>query len=479
MTKHIVLMASTLVCIAIGAAFESITSFYFDRTSFIVSNYTHVLAFIGGILFAEFYGLFYQCNSTQDFMIQLLTKYNIFRYESTLNYDKLSVETPRRPSTKLMAHDTVYRMIPKKTNSKTTNDEWQQHYSRFRQQLKNFTQSNNKIPKWFSKNKHLFLEKITIKNNSNNNSNNNDTLTGILQKYPSNNDTANGIIYYIHGGGFCAGTADMGFNAKLVLSQYTGYNIFSIEYQLAPENSLKQIVNECLEGYKFILQSLKQISTTKGKTSRKKSMKNLKYRNINTHNNKECVNTDNPSVNQNVIIMGDSAGGALVLLLLKKIIANKMVQPLSIVLISAMTDLSLNTALNTEQKQHIDDACWKVSPAMVTSLIIDKNDLIVCDNDYNKVLELEEYQPIKGDFWINVKCRMFIYASSNEVLINDSKLIMNKCKQHKIDFQSYIDPFGTPHAAPMWAIGDKFPEARDALIIIAHWLNKKIKESKL
>ena len=61
------------------------------------------------------------------------------------------------------------------------------------------------------------------------------------------------IIYYIHGGGFVgACTKDrMPFVSELVKT--FGYNVFSIDYRLAPEFMYPCGLNDCLDGYNWLL----------------------------------------------------------------------------------------------------------------------------------------------------------------------------------------------------------------------------------
>jgi monoterpene epsilon-lactone hydrolase len=61
------------------------------------------------------------------------------------------------------------------------------------------------------------------------------------------------VIYYIHGGGFTgACTKDrMLFVSTMVKS--LGYNVFSIDYRLAPEFKQPCALNDCLDGYSYLL----------------------------------------------------------------------------------------------------------------------------------------------------------------------------------------------------------------------------------
>ena len=64
------------------------------------------------------------------------------------------------------------------------------------------------------------------------------------------------IVYYIHGGGFVNSyTRDrMRFVSYLV--KKFGYNVFSIDYRLAPEFMFPCAPNDCLEGYQVLLEKI-------------------------------------------------------------------------------------------------------------------------------------------------------------------------------------------------------------------------------
>ncbi len=69
------------------------------------------------------------------------------------------------------------------------------------------------------------------------------------------------IIYYIHGGGFVGSCTRerMSFVAELV--KKFGYNVFSIDYRLAPEFMYPCGLNDCYEGYRYLLESYKAENT--------------------------------------------------------------------------------------------------------------------------------------------------------------------------------------------------------------------------
>ncbi len=82
------------------------------------------------------------------------------------------------------------------------------------------------------------------------------------------------ILYHIHGGGFINGCAKMTFAFLSYVVNNWGYNVFAIDYRLAPVHQCIDTITDCEDGYKYLL---------------------------------EHYSPDN------IILMGESAGGNLVL----------------------------------------------------------------------------------------------------------------------------------------------------------------------
>lgn len=62
------------------------------------------------------------------------------------------------------------------------------------------------------------------------------------------------IIYYIHGGGFVGGCTKERMAFISTLAREFGYNVFSIDYRLAPEFMHPCALNDCLDGYQWLLE---------------------------------------------------------------------------------------------------------------------------------------------------------------------------------------------------------------------------------
>ena len=82
------------------------------------------------------------------------------------------------------------------------------------------------------------------------------------------------VLYHIHGGGFINGCTKMAFFFLSHVVNKWGYNVFSVDYRLAPDHQCIDTITDCEDGYKYLLEHYKP---------------------------------------ENIILMGESAGGNLVL----------------------------------------------------------------------------------------------------------------------------------------------------------------------
>lgn len=61
------------------------------------------------------------------------------------------------------------------------------------------------------------------------------------------------ILYHIHGGGFINGCAKMLFHFYSYVVNNWGYNVYSIDYRLAPDYHCIDAITDCEDGYKYLL----------------------------------------------------------------------------------------------------------------------------------------------------------------------------------------------------------------------------------
>ncbi len=125
----------------------------------------------------------------------------------------------------------------------------------------------------------------------------------------------NGVILYLHGGGFCAGDLKYTKGFGSVLASESGSVVFAPAYRLAPENPFPAALNDAYEAYLYLL--------TKGYTPDK------------------------------IVLAGESSGGGLCYSLLLRLKENGMSLPAGVIAISPWTDLTLS-GKSYDKNRHID-----------------------------------------------------------------------------------------------------------------------------
>ncbi len=100
------------------------------------------------------------------------------------------------------------------------------------------------------------------------------------------------IIYYIHGGGFVNGCTKDLFKFISYAVKHFGYNLYSVDYRLTPDYTCMDTITDCENGYKYLLEHYSP---------------------------------------ENIILMGESAGGNLVLALPHKLRDDSLPFPAGII----------------------------------------------------------------------------------------------------------------------------------------------------
>lgn len=196
-----------------------------------------------------------------------------------------------------------------------------------------------------------------------------DTLT--LTYFTKTSNDQNKIIYYIHGGGFVCGSTKARVMFTNYLANKLGYNVASIDYPLAPEHPFPEGIDACLLGYKELLKTYKS---------------------------------------KDIVLIGESAGGNLVLSLLLKIKENNLPFPLTTFSFSPCVQFEKD--LDSYIKNAKKEAC-------VGNLNEEVNAVYLKGN--KSLLKNPFVSPIYGDF---KGCSpVYIFVSEDEKLFDDSKLI--------------------------------------------------------
>jgi monoterpene epsilon-lactone hydrolase len=180
------------------------------------------------------------------------------------------------------------------------------------------------------------------------------------------------LILYLHGGCYVLGSID---SHKALVSHFaneTGITILFIEYSLSPENPFPVAINEVLKVYNYLVDELQ--------------VPNLSF-------------------------MGDSAGAGLVMSVVSILNTEKNSNNLrQIIMISPWVDLR-NNSNSVRSNKNIDPVLTKEGLDFFASLYTRKN-------------KLSAINPIETLF--GVFPPTLILVGSNEILLDDSRMILSK-----------------------------------------------------
>lgn len=133
-------------------------------------------------------------------------------------------------------------------------------------------------------------------------------------------EVSNGIILYIHGGGYTCGDLHYAKGFATTLSAKCGIKVLCMEYRLAPEHVYPAALDDCLEAYGYLL--------------------------------------SHGYAPENIILCGESAGGALCYALCLKLREKGRVMPAGIIAISPWSDMT-SSGESYEKNKDVDPSMSK------------------------------------------------------------------------------------------------------------------------
>ncbi len=122
-----------------------------------------------------------------------------------------------------------------------------------------------------------------------------------------------GIILYLHGGGFVCGKMNYARGFASILAANNHMKVFCVEYRLAPENKFPAALIDAYNAYCYLL--------------------------------------ENGYSSKNIVLCGESAGGGLIYALTMKLKENSIPTPCGIIAISPWSDLTLSGSSYDENKE--------------------------------------------------------------------------------------------------------------------------------
>ncbi len=187
-----------------------------------------------------------------------------------------------------------------------------------------------------------------------------------------NGEERDGVILYLHGGGYIAGSLEYAEGFGSVLASECRIPVFCVAYRLAPENKFPAPLDDALEAYKYLLDS--------------------------------GIRRDR------IVLAGESAGGGLVYSLCIKLKELSLPLPCGIIAISPWTDL-LSTGASYEKNKDIDPSMSKERLVFFASnYTIDKRNPLV--------------SPIYGD--LSALPPSLIFAGEDEIMLDDARMMHDR-----------------------------------------------------
>ena len=184
-----------------------------------------------------------------------------------------------------------------------------------------------------------------------------------------------GVILYLHGGGYTCGGMDyaMGFGSTLAAT--LGTHVLCCAYRLAPENPFPAALDDCVEAYKYIL--------SKGYSSSR------------------------------ITLCGESAGGGLCYSLCMRLKEENIPLPCGIIAMSPWVDMTASGTSYVENREK--------DPSMTEEM------LSFFADAYTKDRKNPYVSPVFGD--LSGMPESLIFVGEDEIMLSDSQLLHEKLQK--------------------------------------------------
>ena len=219
------------------------------------------------------------------------------------------------------------------------------------------------------------------------------------------------IVLYIHGGGFVTGSSEARRSFTVHIADQIGLNVISLDYRLAPEHPFPAGWEDCFSAYAALIQ---------------------KY---------------DP---KKIVLLGESAGGNLVLSLLLMIRANGLREPAGVFALSPTVQYDRLFQSYTENLP---------KDAIVTNLSEETIDVCFQTKE-DAVVKNPMAAPLYGDY---TGCPpVVLFVSDSEVLLDDSLYLFAKLREENVPVRLYVR-HGMMHT---WLIVPLFAESKKDLALL-------------
>ena len=228
----------------------------------------------------------------------------------------------------------------------------------------------------------------------------------------------NKLIFYVHGGGYVSGSCNDHRSVVSKLAKRTGITSLLFEYGVAPENPFPTALDDSVNMYKVIL--------------------------------------DKGYKPEDILIMGESAGGGLALAVLLALRDNNVPLPKAAVAISPWTDLSCSGISYTTKN--------KVSVAPLNSWSVFSHYYVAGQDVRNPYIS-----PLFGD--LRGLPPIFINSGESDELFDDGKQFYEKAKAAGVEV-TFSKGERMMHCYPLLA--PMFPEATKAMNEIVDFIHHQL-----
>jgi monoterpene epsilon-lactone hydrolase len=229
-----------------------------------------------------------------------------------------------------------------------------------------------------------------------------------------------GVILYLHGGGYVVGSARTGANLAAQLSRRTGVPAVSLDYRLAPESPFPAAVEDALAAYRELVEH-----------------------------------------GQTVVLAGDSAGGGLALAMMIAARREGLSLPAAAVVFSPWTDLTLSGA-SIDARESLD-------PLFSRAHLAGEADHYLAGQDPSNELA----SPLLAD--LTGLPPLLIQVGSYEVLLDDALRLAARAAEYELDVSLDVVA-GASHVFPN--LVGVLDEAAEALDHAGHFVTRRFSEAR-
>ncbi len=245
--------------------------------------------------------------------------------------------------------------------------------------------------------------------------------TAVTEIGPSKAPTSEFLLLYCPGGAFVYGPTELNWKSIAHLVESTQTKAWLVDYPKAPEAKIQEITASIDRVY---AEALKSYSSS------------------------------------NIILLGDSVGGNLVISLVQRLIEAGDAHPEKLILISPVLDASMS---------HPEiDSIDKIDPILSKSGVLSAKRMCAVDMDLKDPM----ISPLYGSFRNFPSTHMFI--AQNDIMMPDQKLAVHKMLEENVEVE-VIEGKGMPH---IWPLLPVMSEAKSALTKVGAIIQYTINTNK-